>query len=155
MIACFQSRPIFSFGSWQQMNGDAPRWVKRVCSDARCVLLIATMAAAGDAMANQTVYLCKGVYADQSCKDGSEVDILPTESADRLSGLRQRNAEARDRDNSRLIGQSINKGFASADKSMRCEALIRERQAIDRSTGSAERRFQIRQEQFALKCPKQ
>ena len=83
------------------------------------------------------------------------MDILPTEGADKLSGKRQRSAEASSRETSRLVDQSIKKGFADADKSMRCATLISERKAIDRSGGFAEKRFQIRQEQFALKCPRQ
>ncbi len=137
------------------MLGEAPKLLGLLRSGAAGILLISGLAAAELAMANQTVYLCKGVYTDQPCKDGREVDILPTEGADKLSGKSQRSAEAHSRDNSRLIDQSIKKSFADADKSMRCEALIRERKAIDRMDGLDERRFQIRQEQFALKCPRQ
>lgn len=68
------------------MLGEAPKLLCLLCSSAGRILLIATMTAAGYAQANQTVYLCKGVYTDQPCKDGREVDILPTEGADKLSG---------------------------------------------------------------------
>lgn len=148
-------RQIFNFYRCQQMIGSATKLTGLLCSCTGRFLLIAAMAATGTAKANQTVYLCEGVYTDQPCKDGREVDILPTEGADKLSGKSRRSAQAHGRDTSRMVDQSIKKGFADADKSMRCEGLIRERKAIDRSGGSDKRRFEVRQEQFAWKCPRQ
>lgn len=83
------------------------------------------------------------------------MDILPTEGADKLSGKSRRSAEAHGRDTNRMVDQSIKKGFADADKSMRSEGLVIERKAIDRSGGSDKRRFEVRQEQFAWKCATQ
>ena len=122
----------------------------------RILLTTATIAIAiqlaGAAWANATVYKCNGVYTDQPCKDGREVDIAPTEGLDKLSSRPRKSHDAQMREISRTINKSVGEGHTKAGVILQCQSLLRERRAIDGSGGSKDRRFAIRQQQHALNC---
>ena len=73
-----------------------------------------------------------------------------------MSGVRRESQEAVMERLSRDVQENINKGTQQASQIFRCDELKRQRQAIDASQAVDEalkaQRFQIRQEQFALKC---
>ena len=107
------------------------------------------------AHAQQPVYLCGGVYTDQPCKDGREVDINPTRGAHSLSGKRRESSEAVMERLTRDMQKAQDEGWKRGTELMRCEDLRRKREAIDasgRPEQFKDQRFAIRQEQFRLKC---
>lgn len=107
------------------------------------------------ASAQQPVYLCNGTYTDQPCKGGKEVDILPSRGAHSMSGTRRESVEAVRERVARDVNSAYQKGIQQGRDNMRCEQLMRRRQALDRSGSATDldgERLRIREEQFALKC---
>lgn len=116
------------------------------------VTIVVATQLSGAAWANATVYKCNGVYTDQPCKDGREVDIAPTEGLDKLSSRPRKSHDAHMREISRTINKSVGEGHTQAGVILQCQSLLRERRAIDGNGDSKDRRFAIRQQQHALKC---
>ncbi|PZQ00350.1 MAG: hypothetical protein DI587_08815 [Variovorax paradoxus] len=105
--------------------------------------------------AQQPVYLCNGTYTDQPCKGGKEVDILPSRGAHSMSGTRKESGEAVRERVMRDIDSAYQKGIQQGRNSMRCDQLLRRRQALEKSSSVQDldgERLRIREEQFALKC---
>ncbi|WP_133858981.1 DUF4124 domain-containing protein [Comamonas sp. JUb58] len=118
-------------------------------------LLVSILLAATGAHA-QVVYKCANGYTDKPCKDGQELDIRATEGAHSMSGAKRQSTEALVRDINRQTDIAMEKGIQQYRTITACNALYQERMNIDRKTKKSsedgERRFQIRQEQFKLKC---
>ena len=117
------------------------------------LLLTFLMFAATAVHAQRPVYQCNGVYTDQPCAGGREVDIAPTRGAHSMSGARKESLEAQMDQINRNSQVATQKGMEQANRLMRCHGLMLERQTIDRGGQERkDRRFAIRQEQFRLSC---
>jgi hypothetical protein len=105
--------------------------------------------------AQKPVYLCNGVYTDNPCKDGKEVDIAPTRGVHSMSGQKRQSTEAAVADVQDQMNRAFERGNEEAKVLLRWDELRRRRERIDASGQTAidkDERFAIRQEQFKLAC---
>ncbi len=107
------------------------------------------------ATAQRTVYQCGGVYTDQPCANGREVNIAPTHGANSLSGKRQESPQVQMENLHQAMQDGQRKGAEQYQQIVRCNELKRRRESIDSADDPMplkQERFAIRQEQFKLSC---
>lgn len=86
------------------------------------------------------------------------MDIAPTRGAHSMSGTKRESSEARRERVTNEVNTAYQKGLRKGQENVRCDQLLRRREAIDRSKATESldgERLRIREEQFALKCRRQ
>ena len=90
-------------------------------------LAMLALAFGSGVQAQKPVYLCNGVYTDQPCKAGKEVDIAPTRGLDSMSGQRRESLQVMQERMTESSARAQKKGEEEAQRLMRCAALRRQR----------------------------